>query len=168
MATEMNELDVLFPNHKVILAGEEIQLRPFPFGAWPEVIAKAAGIVQIVIDAYQEHGRQAFDVSLDQDNFHMGASTFQLMVRLFSEGGDNLLDILAICANKPRAWVDALDGDDGLTLLAGTLMVNRDFFSRRVLPKFQTLLGGLPGQKENQETPPVAGRKSAGAKSPNT
>lgn len=154
--SEKNDMDTLLPFNEMELGGEKINLRPFLFGKWPEVISKAANIVNIVLDAVRENGENAFDVSLDIDNFRVSPAAFSLLLKLISEGGDNLYDILAISARQPREWVDQLEGEDGIKLLAGTFAVNKDFFTNRVAPLFpknlkEAMMEGnpelLPGEK---------------------
>jgi hypothetical protein len=136
MEQDTNELAVLFPTNEMTLAGEVINLRPFPFGKWGEVILKATGIVQIVLEEMEKHGNAAFDVSLKKGNFRVSPEAYELLVRLLDKGPDNIYDILAISARKPREWVDALEGEDGIKLLVGTFMVNKDFFTKSVAPLF--------------------------------
>ncbi|SDE24074.1 DUF6631 family protein [Sporomusa acidovorans] len=140
---DKDEMSIIFPEREVVLSQETITISPFPFGKWPKIIALATGIVGIAIEEYQKHGEALFDISLDNDRFKISPEIVNFVIRLFSEGGDDLLDILAIGANKPRSWVEALPGDDGMTLLIHVMQVNRDFFSGRVLPKFPMLTAGL-------------------------
>lgn len=134
--SEKNDLNTLLPYNEIELGGEKMNLRPFLFGKWPEVISKAANIVNIVLDAVRENGDNVLDVSLDVNNFRVSPAAFDLLLKLISEGGDNLYDILAISARKPRSWVDELEAEDGMKLLVGTFVVNKDFFTNRVAPLF--------------------------------
>lgn len=139
MNKEKSELEILFPNNEIELAGEKMNLRPFVFGKWPIVISKAAGIISIVLDAVHEHGEEVLDVSLKKDNFRVSPQAYDLFFKLIDQGGDNLYDILAISARKDREWVDNLEGEDGVNLLIGTFLINKDFFLNRVIPMFQGL-----------------------------
>lgn len=156
---EQDELNILFPVNEMEVGGEKLNLRPFLFGKWPEVINKAAGIINIVLDAIREGGEAVLDVSLEPEDFRVAPEAFDLFLRLISEGGDNLYDILAISARKPRDWVDELEAEDGIKLLAGTFAVNKDFFTKRVAPMFPKKLKEnlteispeiLPGEKSSK------------------
>lgn len=142
MEQEKNEMEILFPFNEVELAGEKINLRPFVFGKWPEVISKAAGIVNIILDAIQKYGDKVLDVSLKKDNFRISPQAYELLFKLIDEGGNNLYDILAISARKEREWVDNLEGEDGIKLLVGTFVVNKDFFIKKVAPQLQSMKMG--------------------------
>jgi hypothetical protein len=157
MTESKDELSILFPFNDIELGGEKINLRPFPFGKWPEVILKAAGTVNIVLGFLQAHGESALDVSFDEGNFRVSPQAFELLLRLIRDGGDNLYDILAISARKPRAWVDGLEGEDGLQLLVGTYLVNKDFFVKQVAPLFpRGLLETMKSENLGQKPSPGA------------
>lgn len=158
MKQEKEELAVLFPFNEMELAGEKINLRPFVFGKWIEVITKATDIVSIVLDAVREQGPEVLDVSLDKENFRVPPQAFNLFIRLIDEGSNNLYDILAISARKTPEWVRDLEGEDGFKLLVGTYLVNKDFFSKQVAPLFPK----LTESKDEKTTAKV----SPGVKSP--
>lgn len=136
MKQEKDELNILFPVNEMDLAGEKINLRPFVFGKWTEVIKKSADIVKIVLDAINKDGEAVLDVSLTKEDFKVSPQAYELLFKLINEGGENIYDILAISARKTREWVNNLEGEDGINLLIGTFAVNKDFFSKRVLPLF--------------------------------
>ena len=121
---EQDELAILFPSNPLMVAGEELNIKPFVFSKWAEVIVKAAGIVQIVLKHIEEHGDDALDVCLDKDNFKISPEAYELGFELLSQGGETINSLLAISARKPRAWVDELEGDEGLNLLLLTFQVH--------------------------------------------
>lgn len=138
MTTPKNELEILFPHNPITLNGEKFNIQPFKFGKWPEVIKKATKIVTIIIETYQNYGEAALEITVDPESnkFKLSPEALQLVLKLLTTGGEEVLDILAISIDRPRQWVNDLDGDEGVQLLAGTYLVNRDFFSERVLPQF--------------------------------
>lgn len=150
MKPDKDELAILFPLNNLEVGGEKMNLRPFPFGKWQEVILKAAGIINIVLDTVREHGEAVLDVSLDLNDFRVSPQAFDMLLKLIAEGGDNLYDILAISARKPRSWVDELEGADGIKLLAGTYLVNKDFFVNQVAPLFPKSLEAETTEKSRE------------------
>ena len=119
-----NELEVLFPDGKVVVAnGESIIIKPFTFGQIPKVVGtvkKLAGVVQ---------GDQ-FDV-----------------LEAIEKGGDDLIALVAFVTGKPREWFDTVPTDEGVELLKAIFEVNLDFFAKRVRPLLPTFL--LPSDESS-------------------
>lgn len=59
---------------------------------------------------------------------------------LLANGGDGVLDALAVLIKKPRAFVDALPFDDGLALTTAAMRVNTELFQKKVLPALAQLM----------------------------
>ncbi len=140
---QKSELEMLWPeSNKLTLAGETVSIRPFPFGKWPEILKRTAGLIEIILEDYRKHGDAVFSITTQGDKFNIAPEAFQTFMRLITEGSGHIFDILAIGAGKPREWVENLDVDEGIVLLASTFMVNKDFFTEHVLPKFRTITEG--------------------------
>ena len=117
--TQQEELKVLFPETSVTLStGETIALKPFTFGQLPKALSLAGGVATLVQRA------------VESDNFQ------KEVLGVIAEGGEDLLLLIAFGIGKPRAWFDELQTDDGVLLTSEFLAVNFDFFTKRVLPKF--------------------------------
>jgi len=134
MKEKQDELNVLFPVNFDVIGGEKINLRPFMFGKWPEVIAKSVGLVKSFMQVLNENGEEVLDIDISAEGLSAKTKLFSLVTDLITQGGDDIYNILAISARKDRAWVDELEGEDGIKLLLGTIQVNKDFFIERVVP----------------------------------
>lgn len=118
--TQQEELKVLFPESSVTLStGETIALKPFTFGQLPKALSLAGSVSTLVQRA------------VDSNNFQ------QEILAVIAEGGEDLLQLVAYGTNKPREWFDSLPADDGVLLTSEFLVVNFDFFTKKVLPKFE-------------------------------
>ncbi len=71
------------------------------------------------------------------------AFTANVLQLLEGDSGETLLNLVALLARRPRAWVDTLPLDAAIRLTAALIEVNADFFGQRVLPALLTGLGGL-------------------------
>lgn len=72
---------------------------------------------------------------------------YALLFKLFVEGSEDLLELLALGTGVARADIDELELDDAARLASAFIKVNEDFFVKRVLP----LIPGLT--KKVAETP---------------
>jgi len=155
-----NELEILFPNNKIKLAGEELPLLPFCFGDWVAVIEKSSGLIELVLDALAEYGEGVLDVKAENGQLKLNPKTIMFAMKVLSHGGEAIYEILAIAIRKPVVWVKALEGMDGFTLLIGAWLTNKDFFTSQVVPTFQKNLmqeieeavTGLPGAKSRKRS----------------
>ncbi|MBR7793779.1 hypothetical protein KDM87_14360 [Undibacterium sp. FT147W] len=111
-----DDLQKVIPQKNVIVInGEEIHIQQFKIGKLP-----------LVLDAVQPMAHML----LNRDkNSPLDISS---MLMLYS---DDCLKLMAVLADRPRAWIDQLDIDDAVALLTMLLEVNLDFFVQRVLPK---------------------------------
>ncbi|MGZ3325698.1 MAG: DUF6631 family protein [Xanthobacteraceae bacterium] len=114
-----DDLKALFPGREVAAGGETIKVSPFVFGQLPKVAKCFASIKGVI-----EGGN---------------------LIEIASAGGEDLLQLLCLAANKPRAWFDTLPSDEGLSLMAAVIQVNRDFFVQRMSPVLQRLTQAVNG-----------------------
>lgn len=121
----MADLDVLYPNGiEVKAGGETITVLPIKFGKVPQASKLVAPISKQIAAAIKQDGeRTVLDTAL-------------LFVDLLASSGEELLAALGFFVGKPREWFDTLDNDEGLALMNAVFQVNKDFFTRRVLPLF--------------------------------
>lgn len=113
------DLKALFPGQEVDAGGETITVSPFVFGQLPKVAKCFASIKGVI-----ESGN---------------------LIEIASAGGEDLLELLCLAANKPRKWFDKLPSDEGLNLMAAVIQVNRDFFVQRMNPTLQRLTQAMGG-----------------------
>ena len=114
-----DDLKVLFPGQEIMVGGETLMVKPFPFGLLPRVIA----LLRKITDGLKG---ESVDV-----------------LRIMEDGGSDLMDLLAVTTGKPRAWIDALPLDEGVLLTSTVLEVNRDVFTKAVLPRLTALYAAL-------------------------
>jgi hypothetical protein len=89
--------------------------------------------------------------------------TYQLMPAFEGKGGfdpkvlflrhtDDVLELVALCIKKPRAWVDELEIPDGVNLFTAVLEVNLDFFVQTVLPALMDATAAISGAISGKST----------------
>lgn len=69
---------------------------------------------------------------------------------LFMLHADECLTLIAALANQPRAFVDELEIDEGVSLLSDLLEVNADFFIQQVLPVLTGLISKVASKLTQQ------------------
>lgn len=100
---------------EVTVNGETLAIMPFPFGKLHIVAAKLAP----VFSAFQ--GLQAGD-QVDYAD-------------VIEAGGENLQDVLALAAGKPRAWMDGIyDYEEGKALAMAVFDANKEVLLKKVVP----------------------------------
>lgn len=113
----MNDLEQLIPQAvEITLAGEAVAIKPLKVGQMP-------AFLRAITPVMQQLGGDGID-----------------WLSLFGEHGDELLTAVSIAIGKPRAWVDALDADEAILLVAKVIEVNADFFTRTVMPRLDGLI----------------------------
>lgn len=124
----MTELNKLFPIGQTVNIQEAaIRITPFKLGELPRVFKVVEPITKLVLDA-------------------IGSDTNQMesLSKIMVQGGDNVLDLIVIGSRQPRTWVDALEMDEGVELLAAILEVNASFFVQKVLPLLNKVAKTVP------------------------
>ena len=127
-----DDLNVLFPGTEITIAGETLTVKPFAFGLLPRVLK----ILRKVSDGLK-------GPSVD-------------ILAIMEDGGGDLMELLAVTTGKTRAWVDALPLDEGVLLTSTVLEVNRDVFTKAVVPRLTALfdaLGLVPSTGETSSGP---------------
>jgi hypothetical protein len=111
-------LQQLFPLGKeVMIADKALRITPFKLGELPKVFRAVEPITTLVMEAF---GSQQ--------------SQIKSLTKIMVGGGDNVIDLIAIGSRQPRTWVEDLDADQGIELLAAVIEVNASFFVQKVLP----------------------------------
>jgi hypothetical protein len=117
MGAAMSDLDTLIPQAvELVINGEPLAIKPLKVGQLP-------AFLRAITPVMQQLGSDGID-----------------WLALFGEHGDALLSAIAIAADKPRAWIDALAADEAILLAAKVIEVNADFFTRTVMPRLDGLI----------------------------
>lgn len=114
---------------EVTVNGETLAIMPFPFGKLHIVAAKLAP----VFSAFQ--GLQAGD-QVDYAD-------------VIEAGGENLQDVLALAAGKPRQWMDSIyDYEEGKALAMAVFDANKDVLLKKVVPDLLKTMQKAPAKAE--------------------
>jgi hypothetical protein len=127
----VDELDVLFPQKRTwTVNGEEVIIKEFTFGQLPKAIKLVKGVGGLFA-FYQSQGT---------------LNTAEAIMHIVSEGGEDLIELLAFNLGKPREWFDGVPSDAGVEILVNFMLVNVSFFTSRVIPLLTgTLKSNSPG-----------------------
>lgn len=115
-----DELQVLFPDRELIVAGETLTIKPFTARQWPQVIAVFQKLQPLL---------QPKDADGTVD-----------ILSIFAAGADDLYRALGIAAGKPLEWFDGVQMDDAIRLFSLVLEINQSFFAERIAPMLPDLL----------------------------
>ena len=118
--THETELNILFPERTVEIAGTEFTIKPFSFGDTLKVITKFKKLAGI----------------LDSASF----GSVESIVSIIITGEGELFDLLKMVYGKDRAWFERLDNANALKAIRSAVEVNYDFFTQNVAPMFEDLL----------------------------
>jgi len=118
-----NEVALLFPQGKAVtIKGEEMMIKPFGFGKFPQVLALMKGFKP------PAEGTTA-------SAFNIG----QLLV----DNADAVMDLVVLATGKKKEWFDDMGMDEGVDLLKTILEVNADFFVKRLQPRTMAAIAEL-------------------------
>ena len=127
----MSDLDVLFPEGKeVLVQGESLVIKPYTFGQ----IARVSKLAYPIVAALQDSGLLKIETIEGQANISIASDWPSRIVEIMGLGGEEFLQLVALSIGKPRAWLDTIQIDDGVTLAKAVIEVNSDFFAKRILP----------------------------------
>lgn len=119
----MSDLEMMYPEGKtVVVQGESLVIKPYAFGQ----LAMVSKLARPVISAMVDNG--VFESSGDTLALAGG------IIRAMSEGGEDVLALVAYSIGKPREWLDTIQIDEGVELARSIFEVNADFFKKRILP----------------------------------
>jgi hypothetical protein len=108
-ASDLNAMIPLVPTLHV--GGMDIPIRQIKLGQLPAVLRAVQPVAHLITE------REKLDIP----------SIFMLYA-------DECLTLISVLSGQPRAWVDQLETDEGITLFAALFEVNLDFFIQKVLP----------------------------------
>jgi hypothetical protein len=116
----MQPIKLVAPSADVVVGTETIVIKPFTFGQWPKVI---------------KHIQDA----LGTKDYSQGVSIPELL----AESGESVLELVAIATGKPRSWLDTVEADEGIALVAAVIQVNADTFAKKILPSLEGIGASL-------------------------
>jgi hypothetical protein len=110
--TTTSDLDAIIPLVQTLhVGGMDIPIRQIKLGSLPAVLRAVQPVAHLITE------RDKLDIP----------SIFMLYA-------DECLTLISVLSGQPRAWVDQLETDEGITLFAALFEVNLDFFIQKVLP----------------------------------
>jgi len=126
------DLKILLPEQEITVNETEVlTIKPFTFGKLPKVIKQAGAIINMFsslpVSVFDEEG----ELKLDDP------AVLIILTTHMADGGENLIDILCLGTGKSKEWVEDLSAGDGILLLMKVWEINKDFFTRQLLPKLQ-------------------------------
>ena len=128
--TKQDQLSILFPEGKEVTIRENVYcIKPFKLGELPKVLKAINPIVGVFAGLAQKN-----------------ANMLEVVTGILSEGGDNILQLMAIATKQPQEFIDELDLDEGIEVLTAVIEVNSDFFFKKALPKMTEMIQKLNGQ----------------------
>jgi hypothetical protein len=111
MSTQEKEMQFLFPEHEVELAGQTFTIKPF-------------SLYQTSIVAKNLKGVFSFKLFTNLQDIDLG--------ELFGENYEGFRKIIAMVYDIPEKTVDQFDIDTAIKAISEILYVNKDFFSKTV------------------------------------
>lgn len=115
---KQDELNVLFPNAKLTILDEEIEVKEYSL---IQQLQHRALFMPFVTD---------LRTTLSQTDAQFGLDP---LMNLLAEHYQDVLTMVSLSINKPLEWVQNLTGEDAETVLMMWWTVNSDFFSRQAL-----------------------------------
>ena len=107
--------------------GEDVEISPLPVGRIPLVVRELRPVVAALRSASAVEGAIEFDI------------TPELVMDLIVDHSGSLFAASALCIGRERDFVEGGDAAEFINLALKVVEVNRDFFTRQIMP----LLGGL-------------------------
>ena len=142
----MNDLDVLYPTGIDVTVGKElVSVTPITFGMLPAVtkflapVVKAlteSGVVQVV-EVPGEDGTSARKLVFAQDAMSRLSNVLEI-------GGEPVVCLIAAAIKKPRAFMDSVALDEGISLAKAIIEVNADLLLKKVLPMLGMNMNAAP------------------------
>ncbi len=129
------DIDVLAPaSTSVAFAGQLVEILPIPAGRIPALIRTARPVIQALIANNVLTGEgDELDIDVMQ------------IVDLMGDHGEQFFAALSIASGVSVAEVEAANLDDVVRLTQTCLRVNRDFFTKNVVPLLAGMARQLPG-----------------------
>lgn len=124
------ELDLLFPETEVEIAGHTFLLRPFSFVETKIVAMKLKEVLHLFT----------------------GEITPQVLVQIYATGFDGVRDVIAMSLNIKPALVEKFDQQAAMKAITNIIDVNKDFFTQQVENEMENLTKILGLEEDNSNT----------------
>ena len=131
MTISQKELELLFPEQVVEVAGKDITIRPFSFAETRKVMLKLKDVLHI---------------------FNADEITPSLIAQATDKSFDGICDVIAMVYGLDRKAVPNLDNRAVLQCIKGIVEVNKSFFVEQVSPVLNDLTATMqdsPSQTES-------------------
>lgn len=115
---KQDELNVLFPNEKITIAGEQIEVKEYSL------------IQQLQHRALFMPFVSALRATLSKEEAEFGLDG---LMNCISEHYQEVLQLVSISVGKPLEWVQTLTGEEAEAVLMMWWTVNSDFFTRQAV-----------------------------------
>lgn len=123
----MSDLSILFPTQHLDIGGRTVSISPFKFGQLPRAMSKAKHIFSHLAELVsKQEGTQSLEIGL--------------VLSAMEVGGDDLIDLITMCSDVDREFIERLGVDEGIKLTGAFLEVNLGFFVQKVLPEFKAAM----------------------------
>lgn len=134
-STAAADIDVLAPaGTSVEFAGRQVEILPITAGRIPSLIRTARPVIQALIANNVLTGEgDELDIDVMQ------------IVNLMGDHGEEFIGALSIASGVSVADVEGANLDDVVRLTQTCLRVNRDFFTKNVVPLLAGMARQLPG-----------------------
>lgn len=140
----VNELDVLLPESDIVVNGEKIIIRPFPFSQLPKVIdllsKMGGGIYSLLSD-----GGLNFT---NTGNVVINQNLLERIGPVLDEHFCDVLELMAIYTGKEASFyideANGFTGEDGILIIAEIIERNYRFFTKRLSP----ILGKIEAKRK--------------------
>ena len=120
MSEERKDVEVLFPDQEIHLAGEKIVVRELRLGEEMRHHAALAAIAD------------AFAV-FAQDKDMLDDEAINHIIDFLGQNWAQVAPVISASCGKPVEWIESLSSKDGAMLLMTWWSVSKDFFVRRLL-----------------------------------
>ncbi|MGC6393065.1 DUF6631 family protein [Pasteurella multocida] len=124
--TAKDELNILFPNAKINIAGVEVEVKEYT-----------------LLQQLQHHEKlMPFIHSLRETMADKTSFRLDKLMSCISQNYQDVLELVALSTNQPVDFIQNLKGEEAESLLMLWWIVNNDFFTRRVLqPTLEKMAG---------------------------
>lgn len=126
----MSELDILFPQPRLVAVRRADAEQPENVPVRPLTVAQIPPILRLI-------GNEIWP--LLQDSALAGEDGSFDVEFIVAQGGEQLIEAVAIAVGRTPEWAGTLYPDSFLELLSLVLEVNADFFFQRMLPRLKVL-----------------------------
>lgn len=130
----MTELEVLAPiARELTLQNIKVTITPFKFTQFT-----------LVGKFLQQIRSKIGDIDMEVVNDASGNPTLKIdFIKLIAECGEEIKGLCVLASGKDAAFIDTLDADEGIVLLATIFEVNKDFFSQKISPQLEKIVARL-------------------------